>query len=136
MTANSMAIKLLLPAALCAAILSLLTSCGRSLITKGDVYERMSRELPIGTPRREATEYLNKLEIKGWKATVFDYLKYEAPEPFVRDGRESKIMGHVMACFKGAGAGFIPRLDSTCTILYFDEEGRLINYQIDYFRRS
>jgi hypothetical protein len=103
-------------------------------VTKGDVYLRVSEELPLGAGKSEVIRFLDSTEIKGFKAKRNDYERYNSNTSltFSRDGKEKKVAGEIFAVYKDVGGGFMA-CKSVGVIFYFDESDKLVNWHLDCF---
>jgi hypothetical protein len=120
-------------AALLASVL-LLASCA-SVVSKGDVYQAVSRNIQIGANRSEVEKYLRSLEVKGVEAAVSDYLPNTSRQDVVAPNGKGVIFeGTVVASFSNGVGGSVLGCGSVFAIFCFDEDGKLITYQIDCSR--
>lgn len=109
----------------------LLFSCGQK-VTKGDVYQQISKKVSIGASKSEVVKAVDSLEVNGFKAQRSDYVRAESLSVDAPDGRKVNVAGTMSADFRNVASG--PMTFNTVSIIfYFDESERLINYHIDYF---
>jgi hypothetical protein len=114
---------------------TLLISCGRE-ISKGDVYQLISKDIHIGADKSEVKTYLESLEINGIKPTIYDDYK---PEQLnfnvdVSEEKSVKVEGMIFATFRSRGIQLFNFCPSAGVIFYFDRSNKLITYHIDCFR--
>jgi hypothetical protein len=95
-------------------------------VTKGDVNIRIGEEIPLGSTKYQVMAFVDSLEINGFKATRGEYI---SPYNF---GGQTDINGYLGACIKGVRGGFMT-WDAVCMMFYFDEQDRLVTYQVDDF---
>lgn len=109
----------------------LLVSCGQK-ITKGDVYQSISKKISIGANKADVIKVTASLEVNGYRVERSNYLPAESVYIDAPDGKKIKVAGTMSANFRDAGSGPMT-FNSIGIIFYFDESERLVNYHIDYF---
>ena len=112
----------------------LLVSCGRD-VTKGDVYQRISKDIRIGADKSEVRKYLVPLDINGVKPTIYDdyrqaQLNFTVAAP---GGKSVEVEGMIFATFRNSRLKLFNFCSSAGVIFYFDESNKLITYHIDCF---
>lgn len=100
-------------------------------VTKGNVYQRISRDIQTGATKSEVIRYLDSLEINGIKADRGDYA---SGGYIIKDtaGRDVEVGGALGATFSERWKP--PDFCNTIgVIFYFDKSEKLITYHIDCF---
>jgi hypothetical protein len=112
----------------------LLVSCGRE-VSKGDVYQRISRDVHIGADRSEVRKYLEPLDINGIKPAIHD--DYQPAQPSFSvvgpDEKSVEVAGMIFATFRNSRLQLLNFCPATGVIFYFDKSNKLITYHIDCF---
>jgi hypothetical protein len=104
------------------------TSCGPK-VTKGDVLERIQKDLQIGSTRQQVAAFIDPLEINGIKATQGNYIT-----PSERNG-DPRVKGFVGSCLCDKRSGLVDS-DCVCMMFYFDESEKLVTYEVDEFDKK
>jgi hypothetical protein len=116
-----------------------LASCGKQQrVTKGDVYQRISKDIHVGTDKSEVRKYLEPLEINGIKPVIHDsytreQLNYTVTAP---NGESVKVEGMIFAVFRNKGFDLLNFCPSVGVIFHFDKSDKLFNSNIDCFRQE
>lgn len=109
-----------------------LFTSGEQKVTKGDVYQNISKKVSMGASKSEVISVVDSLEINGFKAKRSDYARAESLYIDAPDGKKVKVAGIMSADFRNVRSGPMT-FNTVGVIFYFDESERLINYHIDYF---
>ena len=100
-------------------------------VSKGSVYQNVSRDIQIGATKSDVMKYLDSLEINGIKAERGDYARggYTITDTH---GKEVEVDGSIGATFSEWG---LPHdfCSTIGVIFYFDKSEKLITYHIDCF---
>jgi hypothetical protein len=119
--------------------IAILASCGKQQrVTKGDVYQRINKDIDIGATKSDVTKYLEQLEINGIKPIRHDsYTREQLNFTVIAPNGESvKVEGMIFAVFRSKGFELLNFCPSVGVIFYFDKSDKLINSNIDCFRQE
>ena len=106
----------------------LLSSCAP--ITKGDVYQEVSKGINIGADKTQVLAYLESLKVKGEKPIIEQYKRDTSGHLiYATDGKAVFAEGFIAAKF-GSLSGVFIFCDTVWVVFYFDKSDKLINYII------
>ena len=126
---NGKVSRTLLLSAVALAFALMLPSC--TPITKGDVYQEVSKNIRSGADRAEVRKYLDSLKVKGAKPVTQEYKRDTSGYPvYAPDGKAVQVEGFISAKFESVSGVFI-FCHTVWVVFYFDKSDKLINYHID-----
>lgn len=111
---------------------NVLFTSGEQKVTKGDVYQNISKKVSIGASKSEVISAVDSLEVNGFKAKRSDYVSSKSLYIDAPNGKKVNVAGTMSADFHDVGSGSMT-FNTVGVIFYFDDSERLINYHIDYF---
>ena len=110
----------------------LLAAC-TSRVNKGNLGDKMRREVRVGVDVADMEKYLQSLEVNGVKPNITPYVRSNSPYTVPGfDGKDTEVVGSMSASFNnglaGRGWGFCPE---AFVIFYFDQSDKLVRYVVD-----